>query len=223
MRRVGWLLALAILGGALSAAAADCGCSQGVEPACYVTFRTNESISFSTVFPVDYFTAHSTGETPFALGWMITAADGSMVRSVAFDDVVSWSQDFIWDLTDEDGHDVSPGFYRIVVSTTAGTCGGRRAPRLLLHSLSRVLVVLPLHDVSDRRRAVRDAVRRAVSGARREFDEALLCVHVLDVGRDGEPVAVPLRPAAGCAVSVSHRTAHIAVRRGPLESTLSVA
>jgi hypothetical protein len=119
MRRVGWLLALAVLGGTLSVAA-DCGCSQGVEPVCYVTFRTNELISFSTVFPVDYFTAHSTSETPFLLGWMVIAADGSVVRTVAFDDVVGWLQDFVWDLTDEDGHDVSPGFYRIVVSTTAG-------------------------------------------------------------------------------------------------------
>jgi hypothetical protein len=119
MRRVGWLLALAILGGAFSAAA-DCGCSQGVEPACYVTFRSNELISFSTVFPVDYFTTHETSETPFVLGWMVTAADGTVVRSVAFDDVVGWLQDFVWDLTDEDGHDVPVGFYRIVISTTAG-------------------------------------------------------------------------------------------------------
>ncbi len=120
MRRVGWLLAVAILGGALSATAADCGCSQGAEPSCYVTFRSNELISFSAVFPLDYFTTHETSETPFVLGWMVTAADGSVVRSVAFDDVVGWPQDFVWDLTDEDGDDVAVGFYRIVVSTTAG-------------------------------------------------------------------------------------------------------
>ncbi len=119
MRRVGWLLALAILGGALSAAA-DCGCSQGVEPACYVTFRSNELISFSTVFPLDYFMAHETTETPFVLGWMVTSADGSVVHNVAFNDVVGWPQVFVWDLTDETGRDVAVGFYRIVVSTTAG-------------------------------------------------------------------------------------------------------
>ena len=89
MRRVGWLLALAILGGALSATAADCGCSQGVEPACYVTFRSNELISFSAVFPLDYFTTHETSETPFALGWMVTAADGSWFE--AWRSTMSWA------------------------------------------------------------------------------------------------------------------------------------
>jgi len=119
MRRVGWLLALAVLGWGLSASA-DCGCAQGVEPSCYVTFRTNEMISFSTVFPIDYFTAHSTTETPFLLGWLVETADGVLVRSTAFDDVVGWGQDFVWDLTDDEGRDVVPGFYRILVSTTAG-------------------------------------------------------------------------------------------------------
>jgi len=119
MRRVAWLLALVILGIGL-AAAADCGCAQGVEPECYVTFKTNEIISFSAVFPLDYFTMHAVTETPFVLGWLITAADGSIVRSVAFDDVVGWSTQFVWNLTDESGHDVAPGFYRIHISTTAG-------------------------------------------------------------------------------------------------------
>ncbi len=120
MRRVGWLLGLAMLFGVVLASAADCGCSQGVEPPCYVTFRSNELIEFSAVFPLDYFIAHSTSETPFALGWMVTAADGSVVRSVEFDDVVGWMTDFIWDLRDEEGRDVAPGFYRIAVLTTAG-------------------------------------------------------------------------------------------------------
>ncbi len=119
MRQVGWLLALAVLCVGLSASA-DCGCSGGVEPSCYVTFRTNEWIGFSTVFPLDYFLAHSITETPFVLGWLVTTSDGSVVRSVAFDDVVGWSQGFVWDLTDAAGHDVEPGFYRITVSTTAG-------------------------------------------------------------------------------------------------------
>jgi hypothetical protein len=115
-----WIVALLVLGGAVAAAAADCGCSKSVEPSCYVTFRTNELISFSTVFPVDYFVVHSTTETPFVLGWMVAAADGSVVRSVVFPDIVGWLQEFVWDLTDEDGLDVGPGFYTITISTTAG-------------------------------------------------------------------------------------------------------
>lgn len=120
MRRWGWLLVVAMAWGAVAASAADCGCAQGVEPPCYVTFRSNEWIEFSAVFPVDYFIVHSTTETPFALGWIVTAADGSIVRSVAFDDVVGWQTDFVWDLEDADGRDVAPGFYRIAVLTTAG-------------------------------------------------------------------------------------------------------
>lgn len=120
MRRVGWLLALSLLIGGLSTTAADCGCSQGVEPPCYVTFRSNESILFSAVFPLDYFLLNATSETPFALGWMVTASDGAVVRNVAFDDVVGWMTEFVWDLRDADGRDVAPGFYRISVLTTAG-------------------------------------------------------------------------------------------------------
>lgn len=120
MRRVGWLLVLAVLLLGV-AASADCGCSQGVEPDCYVTFETNEHISFSAVFPLDYFTLHAVTETPFVLGWTILAADGSVVRSVAFPDVVGWGTTFFWDLDDAAGQPVEPGFYQILVATTAGT------------------------------------------------------------------------------------------------------
>jgi hypothetical protein len=119
MRRVGWLLALVIVGWGLSALA-DCGCAQGLEPSCYVTFRTNELIKFSTVFPIEFFATHSTTETPFLLGWLVETADGILIHSTAFDDVVGWGQDFVWDLTDDAGHDVVPGFYRISVLTTVG-------------------------------------------------------------------------------------------------------
>jgi len=119
MRRVLWLLVLAVLCIGLQASA-DCGCSGGAEPSCYVTFRTNELIGFSTVFPLEYFTLHSITETPFVLGWAVTAPDGTVVRSITFPDLVGWSQPFVWDLTDSDGHGVAPGFYRITVATTAG-------------------------------------------------------------------------------------------------------
>jgi hypothetical protein len=119
MRRVAWLLVLLIVGGGFSVLA-DCGCSQGVEPECYVTFRANELIAFSTIFPVDFFTQHAVTETPFVLGWLVESADGSAVRTATFDDVVGWPRTFVWDLADDEGHDVGPGFYRIHVSTTAG-------------------------------------------------------------------------------------------------------
>jgi hypothetical protein len=119
MRRVAWGLAFIVLGSAFSVLA-DCGCAQGAEPECYVTFRTNELVSFSAVFPLEFFTAHSTTETPFILGWGIEAAGGILIRSVSFSDVAGWWQDFVWDLADDSGNEVEPGFYRVLVLTTAG-------------------------------------------------------------------------------------------------------
>jgi hypothetical protein len=119
MRRWVWVSLFLVLTTGLTAAA-DCGCAQGAEPPCYVTFRSNEAIGFSTVFPVEYFVMNATTETPFVLGWMITAADGAVVRGATFDDVVGWLTGFEWDLRDEAGREVAPGFYQIAVLTTAG-------------------------------------------------------------------------------------------------------
>ncbi len=119
VRRMVWCVLWIIVGLGLCAVA-DCGCDQGLEPSCYVTFRTNELVSLSVVFPFEFFAVHATTETPFVLGWAVESTDGALVRSTAFSDVAGWWEHFVWDLTDDAGHEVSPGFYHVIVSTTAG-------------------------------------------------------------------------------------------------------
>ncbi len=118
-RSAGWAL-LGVL--ALSVmAAAQCDCVEGETPTCFLTFRPNETIAFELIAPIDYFVCHGTSVSPSIWGWQVEAADGSVVRSVTYSNgpVGRWI-DMAWDLYDDSGELVPPGYYTIVVMTTDG-------------------------------------------------------------------------------------------------------
>lgn len=122
MRRAVWSVASAlvvlVLGGLL--VSADCGCSEGPEPSCYATFRTNERIGLQVVFPLDFFICQKVVETPMILGWRAETWDGFVVYEALFDEVAGHWQTFEWDQSGAGGEPVEPGFYRLVALTTAG-------------------------------------------------------------------------------------------------------
>lgn len=118
MNRVGWLLALLLVGFGLSAWG-DCGCAPAGEPVCYTVFRQNQTIVFSVTVPVDFFLAHATTETPFITGWRVETIDGAVVRRVIFDHPLGWATPLEWGLEDGGGTQVSEGVYRIVVETNS--------------------------------------------------------------------------------------------------------
>jgi len=110
-------LVLVCVVGVLVWADAGCGCPPAEQPQCYETFRSNEIIAFSLTLPVDYFWCHGVTETPLITGWRVEAQDGAIVR----DEPLSWPTGswatFAWDLTNDVGELVGPGFYRVVVYT----------------------------------------------------------------------------------------------------------
>lgn len=109
------VLAVSIVGWAQC----DCGVQEG--PTCYLAFKSNETIVFSLVAPVDYFMCQGTTVSPSIFGWRVEAADGTVVRLVVYPGEPRGRMTAMeWDLYDESGHLVPPGFYRIVVMTTDG-------------------------------------------------------------------------------------------------------
>jgi len=118
MKRVGWLVAALVVGIGLSAWA-DCGCAPAGDPACYTTFRVNQTIQFTVIVSLDFFTAHATTETPLITGWRVEKLDGTVVRRVVFDWPVGLVRPLEWRLVDDAGAWVGEGFYRIVVETTS--------------------------------------------------------------------------------------------------------
>jgi hypothetical protein len=96
-----------------------CDCESAGQPPCYATFRSNEIITFSLTLPVDYFLCQGVTETPVITGWWVETPEGVIVRDggLAYP-IGSWAT-FTWDLTNDAGGLVGPGFYRIVVTTTS--------------------------------------------------------------------------------------------------------
>ena len=120
MKSVGWIALLLVI--AVSVGGwAQCGCGGAEQPGCYLTFQSNETIEFSLVAPIDYFTCHGTTVSPGIWGWRVEASNGTIVRTVTYPDGPK-SRLLImeWDLYDEMGCIVSPGYYRIVVMSTDG-------------------------------------------------------------------------------------------------------
>ncbi len=120
MKPIAWMGLLLVI--VMSVGAwAQCGCGDVEGPDCYLTFKSNETIEFSLVAPVDYFVSHATTVSPSIAGWRIEAWDGTVVRSVIYqgDPKGRWIT-MEWDLYDEAGYLVPPGFYRVVVMTTDG-------------------------------------------------------------------------------------------------------
>ena len=97
----------------------QCGCGDAVEPDCYLAFKTTETIAFTLDAPIDYFIAHNTGVSPSIFGWRVESGDGNVVRTEIFpgEPVGRWTI-MEWDLTDDSGIMVLPGYYRVIVMTT---------------------------------------------------------------------------------------------------------
>jgi hypothetical protein len=97
----------------------QCGCGEAVEPDCYSAFKTTETIEFVLEAPIDYFMMHNTSVSPSIFGWRVETSDGTIVRTEIFpgDPVGRWTI-MEWDLTDDSGAIVLPGYYNIIVMTT---------------------------------------------------------------------------------------------------------
>ena len=120
MKSVGWTTLLLVI--VMSIVAwAQCGCGVPDEADCYLSFKSNETIEFSLIAPLDYFMFHGTTVSPSIFGWRVEASDGTVVRTVVYPgEPRSRLITMEWDLYDESGYLVPPGSYRIIVMTTDG-------------------------------------------------------------------------------------------------------
>jgi len=120
MKSAGWI-ALCLVIAVSVGGWAQCGCWESEEPLCYMTFQSNETIEFKLVAPVDYFICHNTTVSPGIWGWRVETLDGTVVRTVTYSDgPKSRLLVMEWDLYDDAGYLVDPGYYRIVVASTDG-------------------------------------------------------------------------------------------------------
>lgn len=120
MKSAGWIALLLVIVVSIGGWT-QCGCGEPKAPSCYLTFRSNETIEFSLVAPVDYFTCHGTTVSPSIIGWRVEAADGTVVRTVVYPDgPKSRLITMQWDLYDESGCLVPPGYYRVIAMTSDG-------------------------------------------------------------------------------------------------------
>jgi len=98
---------------------AGCDCESANQPACYATFQSNEIIAFWLTVPLDYFLCQGVTETPLITQWWVETLDGVIVREGDLSYPIGAWATFRWDLTNDAGDLVGPGFYRIVVVTTS--------------------------------------------------------------------------------------------------------
>ncbi len=115
------VLVVSLLGvGAL----AQCGCNQPPAatsnngPACYTAVWMGEDVHFKLEVPAEYFFTSPTPPTPLITGWRVERMDGTVVYQDLFPDVPkgAWYE-MVWNERDSHCNPVSPGFYRIVIST----------------------------------------------------------------------------------------------------------
>ena len=120
MKCTGWVVLLLVIVMSMGASA-QYGYRGPDEPECYLSFKSNETIEFSLVAPLDYFMFHGTTVSPSIFGWRVEAWDGTIVRTVVYPgEPRSRLITMEWDLTNDAGYLVPPGFYQIVVMTTDG-------------------------------------------------------------------------------------------------------
>ena len=118
MKAAGWIALVLVVAGTFGAWA-QCGCGTDVDPNCFLKFKTNETIEFSVIAPIDYFTHYQTTVSPQIFGWRVEDAEGTVVRMEIFPgEPRSRLTVMEWDLTNTDGYIVDPGFYQIIVMTT---------------------------------------------------------------------------------------------------------
>ena len=120
MKSIGWIALVLVIATSLGGwAQCDCGVLEA--STCYLAFKSNETIAFSLVAPIDYFMCQETTISPGIFGWRAEAWDGTVVRSVVYPgEPRGRLMAMEWDLYDESGYLVLPGSYRIVVVTTDG-------------------------------------------------------------------------------------------------------
>jgi len=118
MKSIGCVALLLVIAMSLGAWA-QCWCETQEEPGCYLSFKTTETIEFSLEAPIDYFMTHQTTESPSIFGWRVETWDGTIVRTVVYpgEPRGRWIT-MEWDLYNDDGHLVPPGYYQIIVMST---------------------------------------------------------------------------------------------------------
>jgi hypothetical protein len=100
---------------------AQCGCGIEVDPDCFLVFKTNETIEFTVVAPVDWFEVNGYTQSPQIFGWRVETLDGLIVRTEIYPgEPKSRLTVMEWDLTDTMGEIVTAGYYNIIVMTTHG-------------------------------------------------------------------------------------------------------
>lgn len=118
MKAAGWIALMLVVAGAVGGWA-QCDCGTGVDPNCFLKFKSNETIEFSVIAPVDYFSHYQTTVSPQVFGWRVEDANGNVVRLEVFSGAPrSRTTVMEWDLYGDDGYIVAPGFYQIIAMTT---------------------------------------------------------------------------------------------------------
>lgn len=118
MKAAGWIALVLVVASAVGGWA-QCDCGATVDPNCFLKFKTNETIAFSVIAPVDYFSHYQTTVSPQVFGWRVEDASGNVVRMEIFAGEPRSRMTVIeWDLTGDDGYVVEPGFYQLIAMTT---------------------------------------------------------------------------------------------------------
>ena len=118
MKAAGWIALVLVVAGSLGAWA-QCDCGATVDPNCFLKFKTNETIEFSVIAPVDYFGHYQTTVSPQIFGWRVEDSNGNVIRTVIYPgEPRSRLTVMEWDLYGDDGYLVEPGFYQIIAMTT---------------------------------------------------------------------------------------------------------
>ena len=118
MKSAGWITLLLVIVVSVGAWA-QCGCGVPEEPNCYLSFKSNETIEFSLIAPIDWFEANGKTQSPRIFGWRVEELDGTVVRTSIYPgEPRSRLTIMEWDLHDDAGYLVPPGYYQIIVMTT---------------------------------------------------------------------------------------------------------
>ena len=118
MKAAGWITLVLVVVGAVGAWG-QCDCGADVDPNCFLKFKSNETIEFSVIAPVDYFSHYQTTVSPQVFGWRVEDANGNIVRLEVFSgEPRSRMTVMEWDLYGDNGYIVDPGFYQIIAMTT---------------------------------------------------------------------------------------------------------
>jgi hypothetical protein len=90
-------------------------------PPCYKAFWPGQEVRFKLVVPAEYFFGCPECETPLITGWRVESSDGMLIYDTSFVDVPKGHWYVVsWDQRDHWGNAVLPGYYKLVIQTTAG-------------------------------------------------------------------------------------------------------